>query len=118
MILISLMILAYSIFLLLILRKVNLWYWRINERVDLMKENNDLLKKYLSINYLGIKNEAGNITTGSINNGAENITEKDATSITVRNKSNMTEQTVDIKYWEKIKEVYGEDKFTVVKYHK
>jgi hypothetical protein len=31
--------------LFLLLREVNCWYWKINERVVLMKQNNELLKK-------------------------------------------------------------------------
>jgi hypothetical protein len=32
----------------LILREVNCWYWKINERISLMNEQNDLLRKLIS----------------------------------------------------------------------
>lgn len=35
-----------------ILRELNCWYWKINERVALMKENNELLRK-LSVQLQG-----------------------------------------------------------------
>lgn len=35
-----------------LLREVNCWYWKINERISLMKQNNDLLKK-ISIQLIG-----------------------------------------------------------------
>lgn len=36
------------IFLFLILREVNMWYWKINERIALMQEQNNLLRKLIS----------------------------------------------------------------------
>jgi hypothetical protein len=43
--------------LFLILREVNCWYWKINRRIDLMEEQNNLLKKVLQ-NYGGTVNPA------------------------------------------------------------
>jgi hypothetical protein len=41
----------FLIIILLILREVNCWYWKIDERITLMKEQNELLKKIFSANY-------------------------------------------------------------------
>jgi hypothetical protein len=40
--------LIVMIFLLLILREILMWYWKINERIKLQKENNDLLRDLIS----------------------------------------------------------------------
>jgi uncharacterized membrane protein YcjF (UPF0283 family) len=40
--------LIVMIFLLLILREILRWYWKINERIKLQKENNDLLRDLIS----------------------------------------------------------------------
>ena len=36
------------VLLFLLLREVNMWYWKINERISLMQEQNDLLRKLIS----------------------------------------------------------------------
>lgn len=36
------------ILLFLLLREVNMWYWKINERISLMQEQNNLLRKLIS----------------------------------------------------------------------
>ena len=36
-----------SILLFLVLRSFNCWYWKINERIALQKETNDLLKQLI-----------------------------------------------------------------------
>jgi hypothetical protein len=47
---IGIIIIAVIVFILifLILREVNCWYWKINERISLMNEQNDLLKRLIS----------------------------------------------------------------------
>ena len=46
----ALLIIAIMILLFLLLREVVMWYWKINERIKLLKETNDLLAKLLSKN--------------------------------------------------------------------
>ena len=48
--LVIIIIIAIIVFVVifLILREVNCWYWKINERISLMNEQNDLLRKLIS----------------------------------------------------------------------
>lgn len=46
----ALLVIAILIILFLLLREVVMWYWKINERIKLQKETNDLLAKLLSKN--------------------------------------------------------------------
>jgi hypothetical protein len=41
-------ILAVIVSIFIILREFNCWYWKINQRIELMKENNDLLRELIS----------------------------------------------------------------------
>ena len=43
-------ILAVLIFLFFLLREVNCWYWKINIRIELLEENNRLLKVIAGVN--------------------------------------------------------------------
>lgn len=47
---IGIIVLGLFIFILifLLLREVNMWYWKINKRISLMQEQNDLLSKLIS----------------------------------------------------------------------
>jgi hypothetical protein len=97
----------------LLLREVNCWYWKVNKRIILMEENNKLLKTFLSKNLSDTNDKTSIVSTDS-----SNVTEKEAKSITVRHKVNKREQTVDLEYWEKIKKLYGEENFEILKYNK
>jgi predicted thioredoxin/glutaredoxin len=78
-----------------------------------MEENNKLLKTLLSKNILDTNNEISVVSTDT-----SNMTEKEAKSITVIHKVNKREQTVDLEYWEKMKKLYGEENFEIIKYNK
>jgi hypothetical protein len=74
-IIVILVIVFVAIFLLL--REVNCWYWKINERITLMNEQNDLLRKLVSnINYNG-KVEAKAIKVKPIETPIEKLDEND-----------------------------------------
>lgn len=55
----------------LILREVNCWYWKINERISLMNEQNDLLRKLISGSKYPEKVEVGPSTEKPIENQSE-----------------------------------------------
>lgn len=42
--------LAFLIVVFLLLRELNMWYWKINERIKLQKETNALLKELIEQN--------------------------------------------------------------------
>jgi hypothetical protein len=43
-----LIILVVGVLIFLLLREVNCWYWKVNRRIELQEETNDLLKKLVS----------------------------------------------------------------------
>lgn len=45
---ILIIVLLVTIALFFALREVNCWYWKINKRIELMEEQNEILKKLLS----------------------------------------------------------------------
>ena len=109
------------------MREVNCWYWKINQRISLMEEQNELLKKFLLIsdqssinkNRKGnneLKNKEDNEILADIDD--EIVSEAEAKRITIMNKANKIVQTVDIEYWEKMKKMYTEENFEILKYLK
>lgn len=107
-------VIVVIILLFFLLREVNCWYWKINERISLMKEQNDLLR-----NLLSGSNSQEKVETGIV---SENATEKNArkydkNTITIRHKLTKNVETVDLAYWEKMKKMYGEDKYEIIEYH-
>ena len=42
-----LVVLAVAVVLFLILREVNMWYWKVNERISIQKQTNILLERVL-----------------------------------------------------------------------
>ncbi|MEI6695530.1 MAG: hypothetical protein WCO13_05635 [Bacteroidota bacterium] len=110
-----------------LMREVNCWYWKINQRISLMEEQNELLKKFLLIsdqssinkNRKGnneLKNKEDNEILADIDD--EIVSEAEAKRITIMNKANKIVQTVDIEYWEKMKKMYTEENFEILKYLK
>lgn len=55
------------VLVILLIREIVLWYYRINEQIDLMKENNRLLNELIDIEYEKIHNK-------SIDNGEKQDT--------------------------------------------
>jgi hypothetical protein len=102
-----------SILIYLLARELNCWYWKINKRIALMEENNNLLKKLLKANNVDI----GNDTKTSIEI-INSIKKEDATSVTIKNKANGEIDTIGLEYWEKKKDLYGEDKYEIISYNK
>jgi hypothetical protein len=47
----------------------------------------------------------------------ELISEKDAKSITIKTRANGKTETIDMESWHKMKTMYGEDKYEVLRYH-
>ena len=43
-----LIVLVVGVLIFLLLREVNCWYWKVNRRIELQEETNDLLKKLVS----------------------------------------------------------------------
>lgn len=76
------------IVLFLLLREVNMWYWKINERIALMQEQNNLLRKLISGNVSLERGEVDTIIEKPIEKPtAETITHT-APKIVSQNKTN------------------------------
>ena len=72
----------------LLLREVNMWYWKINERIALMQEQNNLLRKLISGSVSPERVESDTIIEKPIEKPtAENITHS-APKIVSQNKTN------------------------------
>ena len=71
--LVTIIIIAVIVFVVifLILREVNCWYWKINERISLMNEQNDLLRKLISGSKYPEKVKVGPSTEKPIENQSE-----------------------------------------------
>lgn len=102
------------IIIFLLLRELNCWYWKINERISLMEEQNNLLRKL----FLGSASNGEvvleNLTNGTPENSVKTYKKN---TVTFRHKVTNNIETVDIEYWEKMKKTYGENNYEVIEYH-
>jgi hypothetical protein len=72
----------------LLLREVNMWYWKINERIALMQEQNNLLRKLISGNVSQGRVEADTIIEKSIEKPMGETITHTAPNIVSQNKTN------------------------------
>jgi len=73
--------------LFLLLREVNMWYWKINERITLMQEQNNLLRKMISGNVSQERVEADTLIEQPIENPIEGTNTHSAPKIVSQNKT-------------------------------
>jgi|GEM_PF-1492783 len=99
----------------LLLREVNCWYWKINERIELMEVQNDLLRNLLSENNLQVLSDKDKTNQKP---QEDNVKTYKSNTITFRHKITQNVETVDLDYWEKMKKMYGEDNYEIIEIHK
>ena len=119
--LVGLILFAIIILIFLVLREVNCWYWKINERVSLMKKQNLLLQKLIiTIKDNGQINSSDSEQLSNSDNIEESAFDKDLFNgnITIKNKNTGKIQTVSMEYWENMKKTYSESIFEIIEYHK
>lgn len=119
--LVGLILFAIIIVIFLVLREVNCWYWKINERVSLMKKQNLLLQKLIiTIKNKGQINSLDSEQLSDSDNIEDSEFDKDLFdgNITIKNKNTGKVQTVSMEYWENLKNNYSESIFEIIEYHK
>jgi hypothetical protein len=99
----------------LLLREVNCWYWKINKRIELMEDQNNLLRSLLSDS-----NPQGKTDTDKViqKPQEDNIKTYKSNTVTYRHKVTNNVETVDLEYWEKMKKMYGEENYELIEIHK
>ena len=108
--------LLIAIVLFLLLREVNCWYFKINKRIELMEETNELLRLLIPTSKSEIiKNNISAEIPVAVD---ENVSELEAKSITIKNKSTGNLQTLSLNNWAKLKSDYDESNFEIIRYNK
>jgi len=97
-----------------IARELFCWYWKINERISLMKEQNGLLKTLIRLKKSELKDTDENSDAPGDSDELKEIAAKE---ITVKHKKTQKTERISIAFWNNMKEEYGEDSFEIIEYH-